>query len=166
MLPVLQMRKTLEKPPVVERLPGWSLRAFAGPRDIEPWLELRRRAFAREGLGVGEWTVADFEREFMQKPWWSPQQMWLIQSPGESSAALAAAVTIAIRGSGEAARPAVHWLLVHPRYRRQGLGRWLLQTLEAAAWENGSREVVLETHVRWKAAVRLYENLGYRPADA
>jgi ribosomal protein S18 acetylase RimI-like enzyme len=55
----------------------------------------------------------------------------------------------------------VVWLMVDPDFRRRGIGRALLATLEASAWQSGERELVLETHADWSAAVRLYESFGY-----
>jgi hypothetical protein len=39
-----------------------------------------------------------------------------------------------------------------------------MSVLEARAWELGYREVCLETHAGWEAAVRLYRAMGYREA--
>jgi GNAT superfamily N-acetyltransferase len=51
--------------------------------------------------------------------------------------------------------------MVSPEVRRRGVGRLLLATLEAAAWSQGERELTLETHADWSAALRLYEACGY-----
>ena len=34
--------------------------------------------------------------------------------------------------------------------------------LAAAAWDDGYRKVVLETHANWHNAVALYQRLGYQ----
>jgi putative acetyltransferase len=52
--------------------------------------------------------------------------------------------------------------MVHPRWRRQGLGRHLMAHLETTAWDAGFREIWLETHTAWEAAVKLYQSLGYQ----
>ncbi len=72
------------------------------------------------------------------------------------------AVARALRGSGPDARPVVHWLCVLPRWRGRGIGRLLLSQLHQACWDAGHRQIWLETHVGWEAAVRLYRELGYR----
>src|SRR5262249_54063006 len=77
---VLQMSRKLDERPVLSELPDVRLRHYAGPRDIPVWLELRRRAFARQPLGVGDWEAADFEREFLHKSWWHPQAMWFAET--------------------------------------------------------------------------------------
>jgi ribosomal protein S18 acetylase RimI-like enzyme len=58
----------------------------------------------------------------------------------------------------------VHWLIVRSNWRRHGVGRLLMAHLETAAWDAGYREVWLETHVAWEAAVKFYRSLGYAQA--
>jgi GNAT superfamily N-acetyltransferase len=59
--------------------------------------------------------------------------------------------------------PVVHWLLVDPAWRRRGVGRLLMLHLELAAWHDGYREIELETHAGWGAAVAFYQSMGYAP---
>ena len=167
MVSILQLTREPDQRPTITDVPGLEMRHFAGPADIEVWLDLRRRAFARQKLGVGDWQKSDFEREFLTKSWWRPQAMWFAEArpPARPPAAIAT-VTLARRGSGPDARPVVHWLAVLPAYRRRGIGRLLVSTLEAAVWDEGGRQVWLETHTAWTEAARLYESLGYRPAEA
>jgi GNAT superfamily N-acetyltransferase len=68
---------------------------------------------------------------------------------------------LADRGLGALAVPAVHWLAVLPNWRRRGVGRLLIEALEERSWQQGHREIFLETHEGWTAARRLYESLGY-----
>jgi GNAT superfamily N-acetyltransferase len=180
---VVQMVKTLQeaaKPAAVE---GFDLRSFEDPRDLAGWLALRQRTFAREKLGVRDWGETDFRQEFSSKPWWNPQNCWLIQTNQAQSSLkipvlsnigsaslgnneIVGSVTLAMRTGTKADRAVVHWLMVHPRYRSRGLGRWLLAILEAKAWELGHREVYLETHSAWEAASRFYLAAGYEPVRA
>ncbi|PSR13522.1 GNAT family N-acetyltransferase [filamentous cyanobacterium CCP3] len=51
-----------------------------------------------------------------------------------------------------------------PQARGQGLGRYLLGTMEAAIQRRGFDEIWLETASVLKAAVGLYEASGYEPA--
>lgn len=162
MATVLQLSKPLAAPPTVHATLGITVRNFAGPEDIEPWLALRERAFARERVGVRKWTVADFAVEFLDRWWWQPQRMWLAELNAEGSRTLAGGVTLAMRGTQEAAIPVVHWLVVDPAYRRRGVGRALMSHLEQAAWNAGFRQIHLETHAAWQKAVSFYESLGYR----
>ena len=161
---VKNLRLVLARQPEVDLPPGIELRHYVGAADIEAWLDLRGRAFAREKLGVGQWDAGDFEREFLSKPWWSPERMWLAQSTQtDGLSQVVGTVTWADRGVTPEAKAAVHWLAVLPGYRRRGIGRLLLETLHWACWDAGHREIYLETHVAWAGAARLYTSLGYRP---
>ncbi|MEM6592001.1 MAG: GNAT family N-acetyltransferase [Cyanobacteria bacterium P01_H01_bin.119] len=51
-----------------------------------------------------------------------------------------------------------------PNVRGLGLGKFLLQQLEAAIAAKGYRQIWLETATVLKAAVQLYESRGYHPA--
>lgn len=166
MASILQLTREIRQRPITAAVPGVEMRHYAGPADIEVWLDLRRRAFARQKLGVGDWQKSDFEREFLAKTWWRPQAMWFAETrPLAMPPAAIATVTLALRGAGPDARPVVHWLAVLPAYRRRGIARLLVSTLETAVWDAGGRQVWLETHSAWSEAARLYESLGYRPAD-
>ena len=48
------MRVDLEFRPELPAVHGVTTRSYAGPQDIEAWLEIRHRAFAREKIGVRE----------------------------------------------------------------------------------------------------------------
>jgi GNAT superfamily N-acetyltransferase len=76
---------------------------------------------------------------------------------------LVGSVMMAIREGRAGSVPVVHWLLVEPAWRRRGIGRLLLSHLERAAWDDGWREVQLETHAGWSAAVAFYHSMGYAP---
>jgi GNAT superfamily N-acetyltransferase len=119
---------------------------------------LRERAFAREKLGVRRWNVADFRGEFLDRPWWRPDWMWFAEEP---LAGPVGTVALALRQSAEGTVPVVHWLCVLPTWRRRGIGRLLMTNLEQAAWDEGYRQVALETHESWRAAAALYDSLGY-----
>jgi GNAT superfamily N-acetyltransferase len=163
---ILQLTRKLTERPLVGDVGGIRLRHYAGPGDIEPWLELRRRAFARQKVGIGNWDAADFEREFLSKLWWRSECMWLAEAePLLFAGSVVGTVTLARRGAGPQAKPVVHWLCVLPGHRRRGIGRLLLATLEAAAWDAGERQIWLETHAAWREAIELYRSRGYEPAE-
>lgn len=158
---VLQFTKLLAARPLVPALGNVTVRNFAGPDDVDRWLLLRQRAFARQTLGVRAWDRADFERELLAKPWWSPERLWLAETMNQTGEALAVGtVALAERAQNQ---PAVHWLAVDPRWRRHGIGQLLMATLEAYCWDHGQRRIWLETHTAWREAVALYESLEYKP---
>ena len=163
---VLHLYRTLLEPPELPRLPGVALRHFNDPNDVLVWLDIRHRAFAREKVGVRQWTAADFEAEFLSKPWWSPERLWFAESepgmPDLTSHSPIGTITLAFRGSGAEAQPVIHWLAVLPSWRRRGVARLLLASLERSCWDAGYREIGLETHAGWTAAERFYEQAGYR----
>jgi GNAT superfamily N-acetyltransferase len=160
MAPVLQLTKLLAARPHIEGPLDLRVRNYDGPTDIDPWLTLRQRAFAEERPPAGAWTAADFRRELLDKPWWQPQRMWLAETL--QSNALIGSVSLAFNTRGKRVRPAVHWLAIDPAWRRRGIGRLLMARLEGYCWDAGFREVRLETHAGWRAAVAFYERLGYQ----
>ncbi len=162
---VLQLSRKLESRPAVPDVPQVELRHYTGPPDVELWLDLRRRAFAKQRVGVGDWNAADFAREFLEKPWWQPQAMWFAETPAGMlrPASPVGTITLARRGEAPHDKPVVHWLAVLPRHRRSGVGRLLMAVAEQAAWDAGHRQVWLETHSGWTAAVKFYKALGYEP---
>ncbi|MDZ4817716.1 MAG: GNAT family N-acetyltransferase [Planctomycetota bacterium] len=168
MLPVIQRRKFLAVPPAASTGTACSLRHFSGPADVGLWLDLRQRAFARQRVGVGQWTEADFQREFLDKPWWQPERLWFAHPPrtgsGSESQAIGT-VALALRGEGPSAKAVVHWLCVLPAWRGRGVGRLLMHAVESAAWDAGYREIWLETHVAWQEAASFYDRLGYLSVD-
>jgi ribosomal-protein-alanine N-acetyltransferase len=52
---------------------------------------------------------------------------------------------------------------VDPRWRRRGVGEWLLLALLDRAVERGAREATLEVRLSNMPARRLYEKYGFRP---
>jgi GNAT superfamily N-acetyltransferase len=167
MTSVVHRKHLLDHRPEILPVSGVSLRTFANDQDIHAWLSLRERAFAREKLGVRRWDVGDFHAEFLDRPWWRPDWMWFAQEA--LADAPVGTVALALRQSAEGTLPVVHWLCVLPAWRRRGIGRLLMTTLEQAAWDEGYRQVALETHESWRAAAACYDALGYelvRPRQA
>lgn len=166
MLTVIQLTRRLTERPPLPDLGDVRLRHYEGPQDIPTWLELRRRAFARQALGVRDWDVDDFEREFLHKSWWHPRAMWFAETqPLLLPVTAVGTVALARRGDAPHAKHVVHWLAVLPSFRRRRIGRLLMSALEAAVWDAGVRQIWLETHAQWTEAARLYEGLGYVPVD-
>ena len=56
-------------------------------------------------------------------------------------------------------------MYVLPAARGRGVGKLLLESLEAAAADIGASEVVLETGDRQPGAIGLYESHGYSPIE-
>jgi GNAT superfamily N-acetyltransferase len=109
---------------------------------------------------VRPWSKDDFYCEMQSKNWWRPERTWLAVG-GQSQ--LVGSVTLALREGTSKTVPVVHWLLVDPAWRRRGIGRLLMSRLECAAWDAGWREIEIETHAGWMAAVAFYQSIGYAP---
>ena len=165
MMNVAQLATSLEIAPEHNVVEGVTLNTYRGKRDAEAWVAVRNRAFSRLRVGVRAWNMEDFENEFLHKWWWNPQHMWFAHCDRAVAAdgSCIGTVTLAFRGPPEAAVPVVHWLAVVPEWRRRGVGRLLMATLERYCWDRGLREIRLETHREWTAALALYAALGYRP---
>jgi len=161
---VVQLRRQLAERPDLPSVPGVELRNYGGAADIDAWLDIRHAAFARQSLGVRQWTRADFEVEILAKPWWSESRLWFaeVASPAGECQAVGT-ITMALRAGQDVELPAVHWLAVRPAWRRLGIARLLLTRLEQSAWDLGYRQVCLETHSAWIAARGLYDACGYEP---
>jgi ribosomal protein S18 acetylase RimI-like enzyme len=163
MMSVLQLAKRIDSPPAIPAVENIRVRNYRGAEDIDAWLDLRHRAFARLKVGVRRWERADFAREFLAKPWWSPGRLWFAESLlAEDGCRPVGTVALAQRAAG---MPAVHWLAVDPRWRRRGIARLLMAHLEASCWDSGQRQLWLETHSSWEAANALYRSLGFGESE-
>jgi GNAT superfamily N-acetyltransferase len=161
---ILQLIHRLEKPQVVSPPPGWRLRHFADPGDVDRWLELREAAFADSPTPVRRWTRDDFQREMTAKAWWRPDALWFVEAIDRDPPMPIGTATLARRGPAGSGTAVIHWLGVLPEFRRRGVGRLLMAQLEQIVWQAGEREVALETHASWTDAVAFYRSLGYREA--
>lgn len=165
MTSVIHFRKQLTGPPVAAVAPEFQVRQLSVPDDVPAWLALRERAMADQNPSIRSWSQADFQSEMVDKPWWRSDRSWVAMA-GDTSDGLPTiigSVTLAMREGTASTVPVVHWLLVDPAWRRRGVGRLLMSHLERAAWETGWREVQLETHAGWSAAVAFYHSIGYAP---
>ncbi|MBW3597141.1 MAG: GNAT family N-acetyltransferase [Planctomycetes bacterium] len=159
---IAHLSKVLQPPASNSRLHGFSVGTFGGAPDIQHWLNIRNAAFASQTAGSRPWTEADFHREFTHQPTWRREWMWFATAPDATAPIGTVAMTPAKRQGTPAA--SISWLAVLPEWQRRGVGRLLIAVLEAAAWEEGFREVAAETRSDWAPAMRFYRSLGYRPA--
>jgi GNAT superfamily N-acetyltransferase len=158
---ILHFRRQLFQPPDVADAAGFGVRNIVVPADVADWLALRDRTMADQLPRVRAWSDSDFFSEMQAKLWWRPEWCWLAFD-AETLHPIGA-VTLALREGSVTTMPVVHWLLVDPAWRRRGIGRFLMSHLERAAWNDGWREIELETHAGWAAAVAFYQSIGYAP---
>jgi GNAT superfamily N-acetyltransferase len=159
MAAVIHRKRNLQIRPASLSAPDVAVRTYRGEEDISIWLRLREQAFARQKVGLRQWNADDFRRELLEKPWWRSDWMWFAET---LQSEVIGTVTLAIRQSAAATVPVVHWLCVLSGWRRRGIGKLLMNTLECAAWDAGYREVALETHEAWREAAVAYEAMGYQ----
>lgn len=158
---VLHLQKSLVALPQRPDMADIKLRTYRGSEDLRTWLQLRAEAFRNEIPAVGPWGEVDAKRELANQSWWEPDHFWLAVDSVETDRCVAT-VTLASRRKDEQSIGVLHWLMVHPNWRRRGVGRYMVMQLERAAWEAGCREVRVETHAGWNAACQLYQRMGYR----
>ena len=152
--------KTLNDCPQVDSTAGYGIRPFLHANDIDAWLSLREVAFANETPVVGNWTRKDFTREFIEKPWWQPEKTW-VAVPELKPNIIIGSCTLIANQDDDFLEGAIHWLMVDPAWRGQGVARALLSQLEHSAWQLGVQTLRVETHTGWGRAVRFYELAGY-----
>lgn len=158
---VLHFRRQLLGPPDAVEVAGICVRTFGEHGDAAAWISLRDRAMADQTPRVRPWSQADFDAEMTSKPWWRADRTWLAFAADANR--LVGSVTLAERRGATSTVPVIHWLLVDPAHRRRGIGRLLVFHLEQAAWNSGLREIELESHAGWSAAVAFYQSIGYAP---
>ncbi|TVQ08642.1 MAG: GNAT family N-acetyltransferase [Leptolyngbya sp. DLM2.Bin27] len=92
--------------------------------------------------------------------WETGGEFWVVENAGELVG------TGAYRPTHRGPRAVdLRKMFLLPQARGQGLGRYLLTTLETAAAQRGFAEIWLETASVLKQAVGLYEASGYAPAS-
>jgi mycothiol synthase len=168
-----QMRCPLADQPAEPRVAAdVTVRTFEAGRDEQAWTRLNHAAFASHPE-QGGWTVADLElRE--HEPWFDPAGFFLAEragalvgfhwtkihqhSPGAASAASADG------GDGaaeDAAIGEVYVVGVDPGGQGTGLGRALTLIGLRYLRDRGLSQVMLYVDESNKAAIRLYESLGF-----
>jgi GNAT superfamily N-acetyltransferase len=149
-----------------------TVRTYADSADVDRWLALQHRAFPREAR---KWNHAEFVREFLSKPWWRPECLWLAEPtegsrvsqqglpPGDATECPLVGSVGLMPHPHEPGAACVHWLMVDPAWQRRGVGMQLLTYVESACHQFGYRELHAETLAQWQSAVRFYRAAGFRP---
>jgi ribosomal protein S18 acetylase RimI-like enzyme len=163
-MPVLHLKRRIAdfSEPLARQ--GITVRRAEFPGELKAWATLREIATADLVPKPGHWTVSDVQRELIADSERQIVKTWVAElaiSPQLNDGKLAGSVSLLIRRQGCAVSARIHWLLVNPAMRRQGIGRLLMATAEQACLEAGIRQISLETHRNWTAAVAFYRALGY-----
>jgi GNAT superfamily N-acetyltransferase len=93
-------------------------------------------------------------------------EAWLAVSAAADQRPLGLVSLVTSRGSDRATtRYSLGWLLVHPGFRRLGVGRQLVAHACRRAWTLGAGEVWVETRTDWTATMGFWAALGFtRPS--
>jgi GNAT superfamily N-acetyltransferase len=144
----------------VEASAAFRVRGFQPPDDLAGWLRLQNEAFGRPR----PWTEGDFLRELASRADWSPERLLVVEQSepprgGKPDGNLLASLYLELPATDPVVR--LHWLAVHPKRRRQGLGRLLVG--HATAWGRRARRewLVAETLEAWPEAMGFYQALGF-----
>jgi mycothiol synthase len=158
----LQMRRDLDDLPPVPPLTGYHLRTYQ-EGDAAAWTRLLQDAFATE---VGSHAPAGddaFDRELGKSPLFEPGRVFLAVREDDGQVA---GTTSSWEAEIEGRRVGlIHWVAVAPEHRGHGLGEALNLAALHDMRARGHREAYLNTNAALRAAVRLYERLGFRPAQ-
>lgn len=130
------------------------------PIDRQPAADLIASVLQEYQLGGCEPDGADRDVLHVEEAYWATGgEFWVVEQDGQ----LVGTAGYYPVNRGEKAVE-IRKMYLSPTVRRQGLGRHLLQRLEAAIGAKGFEQIWLETATVLKEAVRLYESSGYQPA--
>lgn len=73
---------------------------------------------------------------------------------------LAGLLLVVRTGRASLQRWSISWLLVHPEFRRRGLGRSLVSAACDHVRRQGGGHLHVETHADWLEAVRFWQSVG------
>lgn len=124
---------------------GWSIR-LARPSDLAELVRLEQTCFSLP------WSEDSLRRELTANP---SARIWVAETPASRLAGYAALWVVLEEGQ-------INNIAVDPAWRRQGIGRLLLQTMSEAARKEGLTVLFLEVRTGNLPARRLYESLGFR----
>ncbi|GLX95867.1 mycothiol synthase [Herbidospora sp. NBRC 101105] len=158
-----QMRRSLFAPFPAARVPeGVRITTFETGRDEKEWVALNARAFAHHPE-QGAWTVEDVRRR-EQEPWFDPAGFFLAFRDGTMTGYHWTKVH-GDGGHGHEPIGEVYVVGVDPAEQGSGLGKALTLTGLAHLRSLGLSQVMLYVDEENRAAIRLYEGLGFSRWD-
>jgi putative acetyltransferase len=146
-------------PTYVDQYRHFQIRSWR-PSDREAALQLVCSVLEEYGLTCepagSDRDVAEVEHFY----WYSGGEFWVVEA---DSTLVGTAGYYPINRGEKAVEIRKMYLL--PQSRGQGLGKYLLTSLEKAIQHRGFQQIWIETASLLKAAVQLYEKAGYQPAS-
>jgi len=151
----LRLRRSLALPlPPLAVPAGFTLRNLRSGEE-EEWVRLKHACFREEGGREG--SVDDFRQEFMEAPFFDFGRIFVaLQEDRMVGTASAWEIDF-----GEGAVGLIHWVCVEPEYRRKGLGKALMVRALAELTARDYEDAWLNTSRDRRAAVGLYERMGF-----
>jgi|SRR6478609_9461165 len=133
--------------------------AAARPEEAEQILKLQYLGYQSEAELYGDWTLEPLTQTLESLKAEMAEHRVLVARLGDE-------VVGSVRGwVDENGTGRIGRLVVHPRMQRHGLGRRLLEALEAGLTEDGASGFELFTGHRSLGNLRLYRKLGYRETE-
>jgi mycothiol synthase len=158
----LQMRRDLDDLPPLPALAGYRLRTYQ-EGDAAAWTRLLQDAFATEEGSHAPAGDDAFDRELGKSPLFEPGRVFLAVREVDGQVA---GTTSSWETEIEGRRVGlIHWVAVAPAHRGHGLGEALNLAALHDMRARGHREAYLNTNTALRSAVRLYERVGFGPAQ-
>ena len=152
----LRMWRELTNLPEAKTPGGYRVRTYE-TGDDEAFVRIKNAAFMTENGGGRAWTAADFQKEYLDSPYFKPERVLFAVYNGEP-VGTTTAWTAMNRGKEVGL---IHWVAVVPQHRKKGLG-WVLNVRAVHKLkELGYGEAILNTSETLESAVRLYHRLGF-----
>ncbi len=152
----LKMWRELNDLPVARTPAGYRIRTYETGDDTT-FVRIKNAAFMSENAGGRAWTSADFEKEYLDSPYFDPKRV-LFAICGDEPVGTTTAWTATNQGRDVGL---IHWVAVVPEHRSKGLG-WVLNVRALHKLRAlGYGEAILNTSETLESAVRLYRRLGF-----
>ncbi len=139
----------------------WVYRSFLPNHDIPPMLALYAAAENADQLGsqVDESTI----RQQLSQPGHNPlTDRWVVDDPGDASFMISSAMLVAGPDPSQVSAN----IVIHPSWRRKGIGSGLLERVNQRALQLGASAVQVYADSRQPAARSFLEGNGFTPVGA
>jgi mycothiol synthase len=153
----IRMWRSLEAVPPARLPEGYAFRTYR-EGDAGAFVRIKNAAFAGETGAGRAWTPEDFQKEYLESPYFRPERVFFAAC-GEELVGTTTAWTAMHEGREVGL---IHWVAVTPGHRGRGVGEALNARALCHLKEMGYREAVLSTNASLRAAVRLYHRLGFQ----